>query len=344
VFRNEAPLMDDFLRRLFGGTDRPHPLERGDFAPDFGPEADPATLPTPVTRKVLMITHNPVLRTQRGKTVREHFGWNDSAMLARGYIDDVRYASYGYANYEVVEHLEVDAFPVKRDGFRYDEATYLKAWARRTFHDPDGVDYHALVDEFRMLERVDSGDIDEVWLFGHPYGGYWESIMAGPGAFWCNAPPLTGTGHASRRFVIMGFNFERGVGEMLEDLGHRVESIMNKVYEPLHGDANLFERFTRYDRRHPGRAEVGNVHFAPNSERDYDWGNPRVVPSRHHTWWRFPDLSGEARPVNATVWGGGDIRQHHVWWLRHLPHVTGETNGVAHNWWQYVIDPNVVEP
>jgi hypothetical protein len=335
--------VDNLIRRLFGGSGRPHPLERSDIQPDYGPDADPVLLPKPVTRRVLMITHNPVLHSQSAKTVRDYFRWNDSNALAQGYMDDVRYASYGYANYEVVDRLEVDAYPLKRDGFRYDEASYLKAWSARKFHDPDGVDYLELVREFRMIERVNSGEIDEVWLFGHPYGGYWESIMAGPGAFWCNAPPLQGTEQAARRFVIMGFNFERGVGEMLEDLGHRAESIMTKVFEGRQGKADLFERFTRYDRRNPGKAEVGNVHYAPNSQRDYDWGNLRIVPSRHHTWWNFPDLSGEARPVDARTWDGGDIRKHHLWWLRHLPHVTGYSDGIAHNWWRYIIDPNEVD-
>ena len=29
--------------------------------------------------------------------------------------------------------------------------------------------------------------------------------------------------HRTRRFVIMGFSYERGVGEMLENMGHRAE-------------------------------------------------------------------------------------------------------------------------
>ncbi len=310
---------------------------------DFGPEPDPADLPRPVTPRVLMITHNPVLRTKGSKTLKAFFGWNDPDHLARQYIEDVQYASFGYARYKIVERLEVDRYPVKRDGFRYDEETYLRAWATQKFHDPDGVDYLALIREFEIIERINAGVIDEVWLFGHPYGGYWESVMGGPGAFWCNAPPLKGTEHAARRFIIMGFNFERSVGEMLENLGHRAESIMTQVFRQHRKEANLFERFTRYDRSHPGRAEVGNVHFAPNSTRDYDWANPRVVPSRHHTWWNFPDLSGAPKPVNHLTWGGGDIRLHHLWWLRHLPHVTGQTGGVAHNWWRYVVDPNTVD-
>jgi hypothetical protein len=129
---------------------------------------------------------------------------------------------------------------------------------------------------------------------------------------------------------------------MLEDLGHRAESILYQVFQGTRGADNLFERFTRYDQKYPGRAEVGNVHFAPNSVRDYDWGNPRVVPSRHHTWYQFPDLSGGPRPVNSATWGGGDIRLHHLWWLRHFPHINGERGGISYNWWQYVIDPNTV--
>ena len=39
--------------------------------------------------------------------------------------------------------------------------------------------------------------------------------MGGPDAFWCNAPPLKNTEAARRRFVIMGFSYERGVGETL---------------------------------------------------------------------------------------------------------------------------------
>lgn len=339
------------MKRLFGtggNPSRPHPLDRApeeyqkESQPDFGPDPDPDVLPKPITRRVLGITHNPVLRSKGNRTVKDVFGWNDSRKLAQAYIDDVRYASFGYANYEIVEHMEVDVYPLKRDGFRYDEHSYLQAWAACKFHDPDGVDYLELVREFDLIGRINRDEIDEVWLFGHPYGGYWESIMAGPGAFWCNAPALAGTEHARRRFVIMGFNFERGVGEMLEDLGHRAESILHQVFHGTRGDANLLERFMRYDLKYPGRAEVGNVHFAPNSERDYDWGNRRPVLSRHHTWYGFPDLSGEPHVVDCRAWGNGDIRIHHLWWMRHFPHIKGATEGISHNWWEYVIDPNRV--
>lgn len=327
----------NLLRRLLS-SDTPHPL---DAVPSPLPSAvEGGEIAGVVRPKVLAIIHNPLM--PNNQKIQQVYRWNDPDKLAQGYIDDIAHCSHGYARYQIVDRIEVDAFPLKLDGFRYTPGTFAQAWQTSRFHNPDAVDYLALVREFSIIERVDSGEIDEVWLLGFPYCGYYESIMAGPGAFWCNAPPLKGTEHASRRFVIMGFNYERGIGEMLEDLGHRAESIISKVYEHTHGDANLWERFTRYDKTHPGRAECGNVHFAPNSERDYDWGNRRRVLSRCDNWLSFPDLSGAPRMVNCTDWGDGDIRKHHIWWMRRFPHIPGSASGVASNWWHYIIDPNHV--
>lgn len=269
-------------------------------------------------------------------------GWNDPDDLEARFIDDVRDCSHGRAVYQVTHRIEVDGFPAKADGFGYTPESYFAGMRGKGFHQPDGVDYHGLLREFDILRRVQEGEIDEVWLFGFPYAGYNESIMGGPGAFWCNAPPLEATQSSERRFVIMGFNYERGVGEMLEDLGHRAESILTQVFLTA-GEDDLFERFTRNEARNPGQAEVGTVHFAPNSQRDYDWGNPRKVLSRCDTWYAFPDLTGDPRPVNATEWGGGDIRQHHLWWFRHFPHVVGSWRGYLNDWWSYVLDPDRVE-
>jgi hypothetical protein len=322
-------------------------LLRSLFSPPASPKTPPAPrgdlqAPAPVHPKVLAIVHNPLIRARGGAKAQKAYGWQDPDTLAQGYADDLRLASSGYANYHIVERVELNEFPLKKDGYRYTDETFEKAWTTRKFHDPDAVDYLALVRQFKMIERVDAGEIDEVWLLGFPYCGYYESIMCGQNAFWCNAPALAGTEHGKRKFVIMGFNYERGVGEMLENMGHRVESMMSKVYADKRGDDNLWEKFIRYDKKFPAQAEVGNVHFAPNSERDYDWGNPRPVPSRADTWLNFPDLSGESRIMTTQDWGGGDIRKHHVWWLTRLPHWVGSTNGVSWNWWEYAVDPNRV--
>lgn len=293
-------------------------------------------------RRVLQITHNPRVPAAGGRRLAEALGWSDPDDLAQRYLTDAAEASYGEAEFVIVERVVVDGFPVKADGFAYTADDYLRCWrARAGFHAPDAVDYRRLLAEFDVTAQVNAGRVDEVWLCGFPYAGYYESLMVGPGAVWCNAPPLADPA-AERRYVVMGFNYERGVGEMLEDLGHRAESILAHVFRGMRGAADLWERFTRYERTYPGRAECGNVHFAPNSQRDYDWGNPLPVLSRCDAWLNFPDLSAPPRRVDCAEWGGGDIRQHHLWWFRHFPHDRRPDAALTHNWWRPVLDPNLI--
>lgn len=298
---------------------------------------------TPHRPNVLLVVFDPLVHSGNGRRLSEVLGWHNADDLIEKYISDLRYASWGYCDYQIVHRIELNSFPEKIDGFVYSNEQYLTAWrSRRGFHDPDWANYRRILEDVRAAERIARHQIDEVWLFAFPYAGFYESQMAGPDAFWCNAPPLTGYEDLDRRFIVMGFNYERGVGEMLEAFGHRAESILTHVFREKRREANLWKRFTRYDGSHPGLAEVGNIHFAPNSRRDYDWGNKAKVLSRCDIWYNFPDLSGPSRLVNCTEWGNGDIREHHLWWLRHLPHVSGVQKGIANNWWMYITDPNTV--
>jgi len=298
---------------------------------------------TPVNPHVLVVVYDPIVTSEGGHRLSKLLGWNNPGKLVQRYISDLRDASYGYCNYEVIAQVQVDKFPIKADGFSYTPEEYVSAWrARSGFHEPDAADYQHLVNQLGVIDSIDNGEFDEVWLIGPPYAGFYESRMAGPGAIWCNAPPLEAFDYASRRFVIMGFNYERGVGEMLESFGHRAESILSHVFRKIRGEDNLWERYIRYELTAPGHAEVGNVHFAPNSRRDYDWGNRTTVLSSCDNWLGFPDLSGSPRPVNSSEWGNGDTRLHHLWWLKHFPHVAGSCSSISHNWWEYVIIPSLV--
>jgi hypothetical protein len=299
--------------------------------------------PTPVKRKVMVIIFNPKVPSEKGVKLNKVLKWNDPDELTEGHIADMKEVSYGYANYHVVAREEVDGFPVKTDGFRYGADNFVRHLReKKGFHENDAVDYHKIIDQFKIIDRVNRGEIDEVWLHAFPYAGFYESIMCGPDAFWCNAPPLKGTENAKRRFVIMGFNYQRGLGEMLENQGHRAESIMKYVFRHKDGEDNLWEKFTRYDKTHPGKAEVGIVHYAPNSVKDYDWGNKTKVKSKADDWLNFPNFKGTERIMDTNDWGGGDTRLHHVWWFKRMPHITGSDKGVSYNWWEYIIDPNRV--
>lgn len=332
----------DFILSLFG---RKKPTPPSQPPAPVDPVDDPNEPAQAAVCKVLLIVYDPVVDIATGKKLSEQLGWGRTGDLVTGFMSDIRQNSHGMARYEVIERIDVDEFPAKVDGFRYTPQSFMDVLRNISQpHMPQEVDYYAILDQFDILNRVADDEIDEVWAFGFPHAGFYESIMAGPNAFWCNAPALKNTGASGRRFVFMGFSYERGVGEMLESFGHRVESIMTKTFERLRGDDNLWQRFIRYEKTTPGKAAVGNIHFAPNSERDYDWNNLSTVKSECYDWLlNFPDFKGDVRDVTASEWGRGDIRAHHQWWLKHIPHVAGRKNGIHNNWWQYMIDPQNVK-
>lgn len=293
-----------------------------------------------VIKKVLVLNFDPIIKSRGNERLHRICHWNDPRKLTREYIKDLEECSWGYLRYKVVQWVDVDEFPPKVDGYRYTEEEYLYCLSGKgEWHQPDGVDYKYIIEKFKIVEKIEKGEIDEVWLWGAPYMGYWESLMVGEGAYWCNSPPLNDIA-CKKPFIIMGFNYERGIGEMLEDFGHRVESIMTHIYgnwEPK--ETHAWNRFTLYDKVAPGKAGCGNVHYAPNSEKDYDWGNKREVWSNCDDWLTYPRMTGKRRLVNCREWGNGDIRLHHKWWLKHLPHNEGKApDGKFANWWVYIVN------
>lgn len=313
---------------------------------------EPAQICSP---KILLMLLNPVMDEATGRRLAQEMNWARPDDLVSRCIADVLQASNGLVRYHVAQRVEVDEFPALADGFRYDAGMYRDVVRRvASPHSPPGIDYMAILDRYNVLRRVENREIDEVWMVGFPHAGLYESIMAGANAFWCNAPPLLQTANCMRRFVIMGFSFERDVGEMLHSYNHRAEAILAKVFQSLDFLAwtykpnrtpatvrpdqqlNLFQRFILFDQIAPGRAGVGSVHYAPNGVRDYDLGNPRLVASECHDWMRFPDFQGDVRMVAASEWGGGSERAYQRWWMSHLPKTAGRKNGIHNNWWQVI--------
>lgn len=336
--RNSRLSLWDLLRRLFSAGSTPSqkpPLPADNLF-------EPAKI---TTSRVLLVVYDPIIDPATGSRLSTQMNWQRPGELVNAFIQDILQASHGMARFQIVERVELDAFPVQVDGYTYTPMRYLEVINKiNPPHTPPMADYPAILAQLNVIPRIAKREIDEVWLFAFPYAGFYESTMAGPQAFWCNAPPVSRTANGTRRFVVMGFSYERGVGEMLESFGHRVESILEKTFAHTSGPANLYAKFSRYDKKYPGQAEVGNIHFAPNSESDYDWNNQRMVTSACDDWFNFPAFKGVRREVNTSEWGNGDIRKHHTWWLKHIPHVAGRTSGVHNNWWQYILDPNLVTP
>ncbi len=338
------------MERLRGSSPSPEPLPPG--------KAGNETL-EPLSRKVLVINIDPLMDRTNGMRLTQLMGWREIDELIAGYTLDVAECSGGLVDYRVVGRVDVDEFPLKADRFCYTPRSYLAVINQEAkAHPHDRVDYTSILSQHHLDGRVESGEVDEVWIFGGPYFGFLESTMAGKSAFYVNGGPVAGS-FCRRKYVIMGFSYERGVGEMLEDLGHRAESTLARLFRSEAflawtynrnrtprtvslSSINLFERFLLFDQIAPGRANVGTIHFAPNSTRDYEWGRPNPVLSCADDWRTFPDLPypPRTRKMTARDWGDGDVRLHHRWWLAHLPRSAGSLGGIRNNWWHYLIDPN----
>ena len=319
------------------------------------------------TYKVMMINFDPVFDVD-GQEVKMHdlmgaldvenkffSEWNDPNELAELFADAMSDVSYGNVNYTISEKIELDELPKNTDGKAYTKDEYYKTlvdacnatdgryweyegWGKQEFD----FDYESYFNEYHVYDKVNSGEIDEVWFFGGPVTGVKlnETMMAGKDAFFVNGEPIVK--EDCRNFIAYGFNFERGLGEMLEDAGHRTEFIMDSIYgvpnyEKDYSEYNDWEKYTAYDLVSEGNAGVGSVHFAPNSKSDYDWGNPEEVLSYCENWKNYPDLSGSPKIVTCSDWGDGNTELHHRWWFRHLPHAEGinEETGIYNNWWKY---------
>lgn len=330
--------------------------------------SDPATLTATKGKsalKVLIINFDPVINVN-GKSVKQHAlmeDWSDPYELAEQFAAKMEEVSYGNVRYEIVDTIELNEFPMSKDGRSYTASEYyttlMKAnketnglyWEYsgwKEFRDEEGsaftFDYAKYFEKYNIFRRVNSGEIDEVWFFRGPMIGLelFESMMVGEDAFFINGDEMVVPG--CKNFAVYGFNYERGLGEMLEDAGHRMERTMDTIF----GDPNYnkdyskyteWEKFTAYDLVAPGHAGVGNVHFAPNSVEDYDWDNYTPVQSSCDTWYNYPNLSGSTKTVSCSDWGYGDTAAHHIWWFKHIPHFDGVNSktGKYNNWWNYFL-------
>lgn len=292
-----------------------------------------------IVKKIMVIIYNPIIESKGNKRLTEVYKWYDPRKSAEGYIKDIYESSYGMVECKIVETKEVDEYPLHLGGFRYNDETYMKAWETRKFvDDTGGGDYKKIIEDFNIVDKVEKHIIDEVWLFGAPGFSWYESIMVGEGSYFCNSDPLTDV-KCKRKFIIMGFNYERNVDCMLEDLGHRAESIMWHMFGHWEADEKTaWNKFTLYEKVAPGKAQIGNIHFAPNSTKDYEWGNKTFVDSYCDDWYTYPYLPGNKRSVNCSEWGNGDMRLHHIWWFKHFPRAKGTTNGILNNWWKYLFN------
>ena len=294
--------------------------------------------------RVYVLDFDPLMDNGAPLTVDR--GWNDPLALDNQYRSDVATASGGVVDQRIVRTAVVRGYPAKPGGFTFTNAQY-----RGCLVDSSPTYCSALIDypatlntpyDDRLGSACDAlarGRIDEVWLWGGPWFGYWEYLIVAPNTL-C---PQVG-----RSFAVMGFSYERTVAEMLHDLGHRSEALIQAGI-----GFDLWDRFDgqrgRYaqdyacpaepDPAHPEvdstSAHAGNVHFPPNAYCHYQYDRDHPVVSDADDWANFPNLTGRQTVINASTWGGTQ-RGFMTWWLGRFPRNVGSTDGVQNDWWRYV--------
>lgn len=294
--------------------------------------------------KILIINFDPRVPSQENRRLYEIFNWANPRNLVAGYEADLERASGGAIEFEIVEWRDLDEIPAFTDGSRYSpDQYYQNRLTNSNWNTASGADFPRIVEEQNIVPLIDSGAVDEVWMFGdhffHPPG---ESWMAGPGSFFINGPTYPQI-QSQRAFACMGFSYERGVAEMLHNHGHRTESTLNRVY----GGWNLatptsnWDRFSANFNQSNGVAGVGTTHWPANAEGDYDTFNSRVVQSWADDYLNYPNLTGATQPVSRSTWGKGPNpdyeRSYQNWYYAHLPRAEGvNADGKQNNWWKYL--------
>lgn len=301
-----------------------------------------ASLAAPRNVDVLVLNFDPLVPGFGGQRLHSVIGWQNPATLAAQYEQAVFDASGGEINYNVVQWRDLDQIPTKVDGFAYTPTEYVQKWQQGgPWHSPDTSDYSLIMANQNVAPLIDDGTIDEVWMFGAPYFGFWESAMAGPRSFTINGGVYADV-PSSKPFAIMGFSYERSVVEMLHNLGHRTEASVARAF----GGWNIVNPQSDWDRFTANVAQttqgpygIGSIHYPANGAADYDYGNPRVVESTAPDWLNYPETTGATAQVSAATWGGNE-EGYLKYWFEHMPRVDGinSTSLRQNNWWNYVFD------
>jgi hypothetical protein len=304
----------------------------------------------PLNKKVFLLVYNPTLSS--GQDLLTYMNWNPTMPLVQGIIASFQSASQGQLQYTIAEtQVVTNEWPAKIDGFRYTEESYLTIYQNgASTYSPEEADYNAILNnpQFDICGKLNRGEIDELWLYGAPHFGFYESRLAGPGAYSYNSQPVPGPHSCNKLLPIMGLNYERGVAEAMHSFGHRAEATMTQVYgswKENRTDHN-WDRFglvkaQSLDYSYSG---CGSVHYPPNGVADYDYSNSSSTLTNCEDFRNYPNLSDPlvvAQPVNCMAWNCNHL-DYMVYWFNHLPSNTGcGPDAVENNWWSYFADPSL---
>jgi hypothetical protein len=245
-------------------------------------------------------------------------------MIAK--IKNVILISIGNIDFSIdAYHLSDDLFNLTRGLYRYN---VLFDWGVNK-----ELSNEQLMQEFDIAHEISTYTCDEVWVFGSSDA---TVSMGGNNAFWMGTVPVKSFDSIHRRFPFMRF----GPEYVLKTYARRVENTMYRVYRGFPPAKNMWESFISSD---PEQASCGSILRPPNGILK-GYSAKEVFLSDADDWLHYPALDSRKgwKFMDCSEWGcteDGYVK----WWLRHIPHGTGKTDGVYDNWWAYVMNLDLVK-
>lgn len=217
-------------------------------------------------------------------------------------------------------------------------------------------DYRKILNDLNICDYVDNKNVRQVWLWGYHTDkvepvesdmsmgsiskNYWNHGTYGD---LSNSEQIDDLPLCQHTYVLYNYNFGRGLGEMLEDHDHHIESVLGYI------DNNLWnQNFINPHGLTGGQLNhCGWTHSPPNvsDANQYDWTSETTVKSDCEDW--KPDGGGQIKNVNCHTWYGSGAClsnsgvDYKVWWMQNIP---GVNNGltfqgkILKDWWEFYAD------
>lgn len=291
--------------------------------------------------------------------------FNDPDVLTPQIINSFKRSTGDRLTYSVVKTTNISEFPVKTNGYKLnltDLKYCISHWQDKPKTDEfkrkceTGVDYKKIINTLKICDQVNKGQVDEVWMWGYAWFGFSESALVGPDGFAFNGVVI-GDSACSKLVPIMGFNYERGLGEALHDFIHRMEATMTTVYKNWSENRTVTKwdlfGLVKAQSKNYDYSGCGSAHYTPTSENEYEYdtGTREISTacdnfSDFHTFnskelfskSKTKKIDCKSNPWLCTQEGYSE------WWFSRLPKFVGVgSDGVLNDWLAYFVDPSRVK-
>lgn len=215
-------------------------------------------------------------------------------------------------------------------------------------------DYRKMLERVNICDYVDNKKVSQIWVWGYHTGQIVpvESNMSMGNRsreFWnhgdygdvSNSEQTNDLPICNNTYVLYNYNYERGLGEFLEDHGHQIEALFRFVDNPI------WDKFQRPHGLTKGEINrCGWTHSPPNvtDAHQYLWNSEETVLSDCEDW--KLEGYGQVKEVNCHTWYGAECKDNggvefKTWWMQNIP---GMNNNISYqgrvlkNWWDYYGD------